>query len=229
MNKLTPVFVFCVLALALPASIASEVVSTRFSQSPNSLIQTPRPTVESIIFGSEVLGVFIPESVSTRCECLLVWNGVHWNEDAYYTTFGRHILDNKGFYRPYNYSSTAYSIELNQKDWSKVKLSHQFSKTFSTKRLNDLSVVQLDSPHAPFVYVEMNLNGKFKVFRLETPQDQSPNIEVWLKKSSFTQGGNDLILSLTYDLYQTGSGQEPGTFTAHYQFENGSWHVRPFN
>lgn len=229
MHKLTLVFLFFVLGLTLPLSAAFGSQSSSFSQLPNGLKQTQRSTLESIEFGSDVMGVFVPQSVLTRCECLLVWNGANWNEDTYYTTFGRTVLENKGFYRPYNYSSTAYSIELNQENWSKVKQSHQFSKAFKSQKLNSFSVVQLDSPHAPFVYVEMNLNGKFKVFRLETPQDLSPNIEAWLKKSSFTQAGNELILSLSYDLYQSGSGQEPGLFTVYYQFENGSWYVKPAN
>lgn len=223
------VFLLCVFSLALPASIAYGVGSPSFSSSPNSLVQTPQSTVESIEFGSDVMGVFVPQSVLTRCECLLVWNGANWNEDAYYTSFGNAVLENKGFYGPYNHSPIAYSIELSQKEWLKVKQTHQFSKTFNSKKFKSFSVVQLDSPHAPFVYVEMNLNGALKVFRLETPQDLSMNIEAWLKKASSKQGENYLNLSLTYDLYQTGSGQEPGPFTVHYQFENGNWYAKPAN
>lgn len=229
MHKLNSIFLVCLLALTLPLSAAFGSQSSSFSQLPNALKKTERPTLKSIEFGSDVVGVFVPKSVLTRCECLLVWNGANWNEDAYYTSVGNSVLENKGFYRPYNHSPIAYSIELSQKEWLKVKQTHQFSKTFSSKEFKNFSVVQLDSPHAPFVYVEMNLNGALKVFRLETPQDLSPNIEAWLKKASFTQGKNYLTLSLAYDLYQTGSGQDPKFFTVRYQFENGNWYAQPTN
>lgn len=225
MHKLNRPFLVCVLALLLSISTAFGSAKSGFSKLPNSLEQVPLPAVKSIVFGVDVLGILIPKSVSVRCECLLVWNGAHWSEDSYYVTFGANVLGVEGFYRPYNYSQRAYSVEVSKENWSKVKKSNQFSQSFKSKQFNTFSVVQLDSPHAPFVYVEMNLNGKLKVFRLETPQDLTPNIEAWLKNASFKSRGNDVNLSLTYDLYQTGTGQEPGPYTIHYEFKDGSWYA----
>lgn len=225
MQKLKPLILVCLLALSLPVSKSFASENSAFSLPPNLLKQTPQSSIKSVVFGDQVLGVLIPRSVSDRCDCLLVWNGVHWNEDSYYSTFGENVLGSNGFYRPYNYSSRAYPVQLNKTEWSKLKKSHQFYKSFKSKYFNSLSVIQLDSPHAPFVYVETSLNGKFEVFRLETPQDLTPNIEAWLKKAAFEATGNAISLSLTYDLYQTGSGQDPGPFTVHYQFKDGSWHA----
>ena len=225
MYKLNRPLLICILILLLPVSTAFGSEKSAFSKLPNSLEQITQPAVQSIVFGTDVLGILIPASVSARCGCLLVWNGIQWNEDAYYVTFGANVLDGGGFYRPYNHSQLAYSIALNKENWSKVKKSNQFSQAFKSKQFNGFSVVQLDSPHAPFVYVEMNLNGNLKVFRLETPQDLTPNIEAWLKKASLKSAGSEVNLSLTYDLYQTGTGQEPGPFTVHYQFKDGSWYA----
>lgn len=229
MLKLNSLIFFCVLSFFLTVSKAFGSEGSAFSFSPNSSRHISQPDLKSIVFGSEVLGILVPKSVSTRCECLLIWNGVRWNEDEYYLTFGETVLQSKGFYRPYNHSPLAYSIDLNKEDWSKVKKSHQFFKSFNSKQLSGFSVVQLDSPHAPFVYLEMSLNGKLEVFRLETPQDLTPHIEAWLKKASLSNKENQVKLSLTYDLYQTGTGQESTLFTVHYQFKDERWHTLQSN
>lgn len=225
MQKLKPLILVCLLAFSLPVSKSFASENSAFASPPNLLEQTPQSSIKSVVFGDQVLGILIPKSVSDRCDCLLVWNGIHWNEDSYYSTFGESVLGSNGFYRPYNYSSRAYPVRLNKTEWSKLKQSHQFYKSFKSKYFNSLSVIQLDSPHAPFVYVETSLNGKFEVFRLETPQDLTSNIEAWLKKAHFEAADNQVNLSLTYDLYQTGTGQEPGLFTVRYQFKDGSWHA----
>lgn len=218
-------FLFCLLVFSLPVCKTWASDHSGFSSSPNSLEQTPQLSVKSVEFGVDVLGILIPKSVLDRCHCLLVWNGIHWNEDPHYATFGENVLGSNGFYRPYNHSQRAYVVQLDNTEWLKLKESNQFYKTFKSQYFNSLSVIQLDSPHAPFVYVETDLKGKIEVSRLETPQDLTPNIEAWLKKASYKADDKTNRLSLTYDLYQTGTGREPGSFTVHYQFKEGNWYA----
>ncbi|MEH6999876.1 MAG: hypothetical protein V7542_15880 [Limnobacter sp.] len=225
MHKIKSFQVACLLVLFFPFSITLAVEKSAFSLSPNSLQQTPNPSLKSVVFGINVLGIVIPKSVSDRCGCLLVWNGVHWNEDAYYATYGENVLNSNGFYRPYNHSPKAYLIRLDKTEWSKLKKSNQFYESFKPTHFDSLSVIQLDSPHAPFVYVEASSKGKLEVSRLETPQDVSPNVEAWLKRAIYKADNKIIRLSLTYDLYQTGSGREPGPFTVDYQFKDGNWHA----
>lgn len=225
MHTLKPLLLICLLVLSLPVSKVWASDKSGFHSSINSLGQTAKLSTTSIVFGADVLGIVVPKSVLDRCDCLLVWNGIQWNEDAYYATFGENVLKSNGFYRPYNHSQQAYVVQLNKAEWSKLKKSNQFFKSFKSEYFNSLSVIQLDSPHAPFVYVETGLNGEVEVSRLETPQDVSPNVEAWLKKASYKTDDKTIRLSLTFDLYQTGTGREPGSFTVLYQFKDGNWHA----
>lgn len=223
MNKCKASIVFLQLSLSAILLPAFAIDQSTFSLSPNALQRAESVTVERVEFGTDVQGVFIPESVSNRCECLLIWNGSSWNEDLYYANFGESLRTGRGFFRPYNHSPKAYPIAFDKNEWSKLKRSHQFYKAFKSNHFVSLKVIQLDSPHAPFVYVEADLEGRFQVFRLETPQDLSPNVEAWLKKADFRSSKAGVGLSLTYDLYQTGTGREPDALTVDYQYVNGSW------
>lgn len=187
MNKCKACILFIQLSLSAISLPAFPVDQSTLSQSPNELQRVEGVLVKRVVFGTEVQGVLIPESVSDRCECLLVWNGSSWNEDSYYAIFGEGLRTGHGFFRPYNHSSKAYPIAFEKKEWSKLKASKQFYKAFKSDHFDSLAVIQLESPHAPFVYVEADLKGRFRVFRLETPQDLSPNVEVWLKKPNSGQ------------------------------------------
>jgi hypothetical protein len=225
MFKTRSFFITSLLVLFSSVDHSLALENSGFSSPPNVLEQMPQPSIKSISFGTNVLGVLIPKGISDRCDCLLVWNGTSWNEDMHYAAFGANVLESDGFYRPYNHSHEAYAVRVQLTEWSELKASNQFYKSFNSAELNSVSVIQLDSPHAPFVYLEMSLGGKLEVLRLETPQDLTPNIESWLKQANYSADGKTIQLSLTYDLYQTGTGREPDTFTVHYRFKEGTWHA----
>ncbi len=199
--------------------------NNQFESAPNSL--TVKLGAREVRFGNEVAGVIVSSEVTQRGRSLLVWNGSAWNEDLYYVTFGQMVLQNKGFYRPYNYSAKAYQINVSPDSWGLVKKSNQFKKRFRSATLGMLTAIQLDAPHAPFVYLEAEKSGLVQVFRLETPQDLSPNIESWLKQAVFIEGKQDPQIQLTYELYQTGSGQDPVRHVVSYKFVEAAWSAVP--
>jgi hypothetical protein len=203
---------------------AAEV--NEFKHSPNFLAQEVQPESSSVLFGDDVLGLLIPSRVMARCECLLVWNGSSWNEDLNYKIWGALTLQSGGFYRPYNHSQKAYPIYLNQLEWKNVKQSNQFSIDFTSRHHGLISVFQLDFPHAPFVYVEMLGSKNPAVFRIETPQDTSPNLEAWLKKAELKHQSKNLVLKLTFEMYRNGSSLEPTLYAVNYVFDGDSWYAQ---
>lgn len=210
-----------VVAVSLCVWQASVHARSAFESIPNLL--PVKPGVHEVRFGAEVGGVIVSPSFTKRGQSLLVWNGSQWNEDLYYLAFGEVVLQNKGFYRPYNYSASSYQIDVDPKSWAMVKKSIQFQKNFKSKTFGMLTAIQLDSPHAPFVYLEAERSGTVQIFRLETPQDVSPNIEAWLKQAVFFEGKREPQLQLTYELYQTGSGQDPVRHVVQYMFVDAAW------
>ncbi|HEX4856632.1 MAG TPA: hypothetical protein VFV28_07450 [Limnobacter sp.] len=221
-------FLVLLFAIHFPLS-AKQLGSVIHEKLPNITKQCSTDKVQAISFGPEVLGVLIPQSVIPACACLIVWNGTTWEEDKYFEVFGEAMLENHGFYRPYNHSTQAYAVNFDETEWSRAKLSNQFSKTFDLVDTGYLSVIQLDSPHAPFVYIEMVEGTKHSVFRIATPHDYWPDHEAWAKEAEFITEGGKKILKLTYEIYRTGTGQEPALYSVDYQFRDAHWYYQAPN
>lgn len=208
-----------------PAGSAADFDANPFAKSPNVVKESRQSKTSILPFGPEVKGLLVRSETLPRCDCLLVWNGVQWNEDLYFLTQGHEVLKANGFYRPYNHSLEAYQVHVEQKDWLSVKKQAQYVKAFSTRQAGTLEVLQLDSPHAPFVYVQMNEANGFKIYRLRSPEDEALSINAWLKQARLEEDQSKLVLFLTYELYQVGTGQDSSNYTVKYQFKDRIWQV----
>jgi len=212
-----------VAALFSPAGSAAGFDANPFARSPNVVKESGQSKTSILPFGPDVKGLLVRSETLSRCDCLLIWNGAQWNEDLFFLTQGREVLKANGFYRPYNHSPKAYQVHVEQKDWLSVKKQVQYVKAFPTRQAGSLEVLQLDSPHAPFVYVQMNEANGFKIYRLPSPEDEALSINAWLKQARMEEDQSKLTLFLTYELYQVGTGQDSSNYTVQYQFNDRVW------